>query len=68
MKLKRILAILGVIALVMLYASTLVFALIDHPQSNELLIVSIIGTFFIPIILYAIKLMNNALNKNNDDK
>jgi len=68
MKLKRILAILGVIGLVMLYASTLVFAIIDHPQSNELLIVSIIGTFFIPIILHAIKLMNNALNKNNNNK
>lgn len=49
---KRILAILGVILLVGMYAATLVFALIDSPWALDCLKVSIGLTIIIPILLW----------------
>lgn len=65
-KLKKILAVLGIIVLSGLYLSTLVFALMDSEESIKLLQVSIYLTITFPVILYAIGLIYKIINKNND--
>lgn len=63
-KAKRILALTGVILLVAMYVATLVFALIDSPQSFALLKASIYCTIVIPVIIYSGTLIfNNAARK-----
>ena len=49
---KQIAAILGVILLIGMYVATLVFALIDHPKTLELLKISIGFTILIPVLLW----------------
>ncbi len=53
MNLKRIFAILGLILLVCLYASTLVLALIGSPFSRQCLMAAIYCTIILPILIYA---------------
>lgn len=52
-KTKRILALAGVVLLVLMYVSTLVFAFIDHTRSMGFLKASIACTILVPVLLYA---------------
>ncbi|MDO4622703.1 MAG: hypothetical protein Q4B22_07100 [Eubacteriales bacterium] len=54
---KRILALIGIILLLALYGSTMVFALMDSPNSKGLFMASIFATFAIPILIYAMTLV-----------
>ncbi len=63
-KSKKLFAIIGIILLVGLYLSTLIFALIDTELGYTLLKVSISATIFFPVILYIMGLVYK-LNKNN---
>lgn len=56
-KVKRILALVGAILLFGMYASTLVFALIDHSSTMGLLKASIACTIIRPVLLYAYTLV-----------
>lgn len=60
-KLKRILALIGAILLIALYASTLVFSLMSGELAQRLLLASIFCTVAIPILLYAFMLMYKVL-------
>ena len=51
-KLKRILALLTVIVLVVLYAATLIFALIDSPWAFSMFKACIGMTVILPALLY----------------
>ena len=62
---KRILALVGAIALVLMYISTLVFALIDPSVSGGLLKASIACTVILPVLLYAYSLVYRLSKKNN---
>lgn len=64
-KTKRILAIIGVVLLVALYGSTLVFAIFDHTKSLGLLKASIACTILLPVLLYAYTLIYKLLNKKD---
>lgn len=63
-KLKKLLAILGIILLAGLYLSTLIFALMDSEESIKLLQASIYLTITFPVILYAISLIYKLLHKD----
>ncbi len=52
MNAKRVLAIIGIILLLALYASTLVFALMDSPNAQGLLMGAIFCTIAVPVILH----------------
>ena len=65
-KTKRILAAIGAFLLFAMYASTLVFALIDHPAAQDLLMASIACTIILPVLLYAFTLVYR-LTKSNED-
>ena len=51
-KVKRILALTGVLLLSCLYISTLVFALMGSPVSADVFKASVAATIIIPVLLY----------------
>ncbi len=61
---KKIIAILGIIALVGLYLCTLIFAFLDSELSFQLLQVSIFCSVAIPILLYVCNMLYKILNKD----
>lgn len=67
-KTKRILAVIGVILLVCLYLSTLLFAFIDHSQSQGLLKASIAATILLPVLLYGYTLIYKLTKGKDTDE
>ncbi len=67
-KIKRILALLGVILLLAMYGSTLVFALMDSPNSGNMLMASIYCTIVVPVFLYAVQLAAKAVKKKKESE
>ena len=67
-KLKRILALIGAILLICMYAATLVFALIDSPTADALLKASIAATILIPVLLYAFIVIARLLKDRGNDQ
>ena len=59
MKLKRILALAGVVVLVGLYVMTLVFAILGNGIFHKLFLASVAATIAIPIIIHLLFLLNN---------
>lgn len=64
-KTKRILAIIGVLLLLGLYLSTLLFAIFDNSKFMGFFKLSIACTFIVPVLLYAYTLFYK-LSKRND--
>ena len=58
---KRILAIIGIVLLVGMYLSTLIFVLIDSELAFTLFKASVLLTIAVPYLLYAIILIYRAL-------
>lgn len=67
-KTKRILAIIGVILLIALYGSTLLFAFIDTSKSLGLFKTSIALTILVPVLLYAYSLIYKLTKKQDDSE
>ncbi|HIY63547.1 MAG TPA: hypothetical protein H9730_08810 [Candidatus Mediterraneibacter stercoripullorum] len=64
---KRVLAFAGVIILICMYGSTLIFALMGSSRSTDLLMASVIATVIVPVLLYAFTLVTRLLNNHNTD-
>ena len=60
-KTKRILALAGAVLLVILYAATLIFALIDSPWAYDMFKICLGMTIILPVLLYAYNLMYLSL-------
>ena len=56
-KLRRILALAGIILLLALYASTLVFALMKSPSARGMLMAAVFATIAVPVFLYGVLLV-----------
>lgn len=67
-KVKRILAVIGVIFLAGLYISTLVFALLDSPAAAGLLRASVAATILVPVLLYAYIMIARLLKDRRQDQ
>ena len=52
MKSKRVLALTGAVILITLYVSSIIFALMDSPLAENLLLASLFCTIVIPAVLY----------------
>lgn len=65
-KKKRIFAWTGIILLVLMYLSTLIFALMKSDAAYDLFRASVACTILIPVILYACLLVYRLSNKNKD--
>ncbi len=64
-KLRRILALLGVVILVGMYVVTLVFALSSSPNANNMLMASIVCTVIVPCLLYGMILITRVLDNRH---
>ena len=58
---RRIVALIGIILLIGLYGSTLVFALMDSPAAKDLLMGAVFCTIAVPVLLYAMALAAKVL-------
>ena len=52
-KAKQILAIIGVILLVALYVTTLIFAITDNTGTMSMFVASVVATVVIPVLIWA---------------
>ena len=66
-KLKQITALIGVIALVGLYVSTLVLALIGSEEAINLLKVAVYATIVLPVLLWAYSFIYRLLKGKQND-
>lgn len=66
-KIKRILALLGAVSLILLYLCTLIFALLDAPIFQDLLKASVAATILIPVLLYGFLLFCRLNQDHTDD-
>ena len=66
-KMKRLLALITVVMLVLLYAATLIFALIDSPWAFSMFKACIGMTIILPALLYIYFWIYKVLNKKPDD-
>lgn len=66
-KIKRILAGSGAAFLILMYVSTLIFALIGSPNATKFLWASIASTIVLPVLLYGIQLAFRVTKNEDDD-
>lgn len=66
-KIQRILALLGVILLLAMYGSTMIFAISGNPDSTGWFKASIYCTIVVPVLLYAYALVYKHLKNRNQD-
>ena len=66
-KAKQILAIIGIIILVALYALTLIAAIFDNTKTMSYLSAAIGATIIIPVILWVIQMFYHLSNKPDDN-
>ncbi len=67
-KIKRIAAMVGVILLVGMYVATLVLALSSSPQTQNLLMASIVCTVVVPVLIYAMELVARVLGPADQEE
>lgn len=63
-KARQIIALIGVILLVLLYVSTLVFAIVDKSSSMKLFQTSVIATIIVPVLIWTVTFF---MKRNRDD-
>ena len=63
-KIKRLLAIIGILLLVSLYVITLVLALTDDPNTMAVFRASLYCTFLIPVLIWAYTFIYKLLKNN----
>lgn len=63
---KRILALAGVVILALLYVMTLVFAVIDDPNTMGMFKASIAMTIIVPIMIYGYQIVYRVLKDRAD--
>lgn len=68
MKFGRKSAIVCVILIVLLYASSIIFALMDSPYAQGLLLTSLFLTVVIPAFLYGVSMLLKLNRKNIEEE
>ena len=63
-KAKKILAIIGVILLVALYVTTLIFAITDNTGTMSMFVASVVATVVIPVLIWAYTFIFKLLKKH----
>lgn len=66
-KVKRVLAIVGILFLLSLYVITLVLALTDDPNTMDAFRASVYCTFLIPVLIWAYTFIYKLLKSNYGD-
>lgn len=67
-KIKRVLAIIGVVLIVCMYLVSFVSSLANWEFAHGLFLASLYCTFVIPVIIYIIQMIYRLTNKNRDEE
>ena len=67
-KIKRIIALIGVIFLLALYAGTLVLAIVGNENTFNLLRLAIYSTIVVPVLLWAYSFIYKLLKNHYSDR
>lgn len=67
-KVKRIMALLGVVVLAGMYIATLICAFLATPATKDMFMASAVATVMIPILLYVVQLIYKWLNHRTGEK
>lgn len=67
-KTVRVLAIIAIVLLVVLYLSSLVFALLNDPVADGLLKASFLATIALPVLLYVYTLMFKYAKQRKENR
>lgn len=67
-KIRKILAIIGIVVLIGMYVMTLISALLSGPDTEYLFKASIFCTVVIPVMLYAFGLITKLVKDSYDKK
>ena len=65
-KVKQMLAIIGVVFLLGLYATTFVMALTDNTETMQFFRASLFATFVIPVLMWTYSFIYKLIHKDND--
>lgn len=65
-KVKRILALVGVIFILALYGSTMFFAVTDNSDTMSMFKASVAATIIIPVLLWTYSFIFKLLKKNDE--
>lgn len=65
-KVKRILALVGVIFILVLYGSTMFFAVTDNSETMGMFKASVAATIIIPVLLWTYSFIFKLLKKNDE--
>lgn len=66
-KLRRIMAIAGIVILLSLYGVTLVAAIMAKPYANKLFITSIYCSLIIPVLIYGFMVVTRAFGRKEGE-
>ena len=66
-KIRRVLALTGVVLLLLLYGLTLVFALIGNPHTMTLFKGCVLATIIIPVLLWTYTIVYKMVRKSAED-
>lgn len=66
-KLKRIVALIGVVILFALYLITLVAAITAKPYANRLFVASVFCSLAVPVLIYGILLVSKVFGKKEGE-
>ena len=61
---KQILAIIGVVLLVALYVTTLIFAITDNTGTMSMFVASVVATVVIPVLIWAYTFIFQLIKKH----
>lgn len=63
-RVKQVLAIIGLVIIVGLYATTLILALSKNPNSHGMFLASIFATIMVPLIMYILSWIFKMVKKD----
>ncbi len=68
MKLKRILAVAGIILILSMYVIAIVSAFSDSPNSKSWLMAAVFSTVIVPIVIYTFQMVYRLLKPGDGDE
>ena len=66
-KMKRIIALTGVVFIAALYLITLILSFSKAPNADQWLMASLFATVAVPLFLYIMLWLSRVLNKNDEE-
>lgn len=67
-KVKRVLAVIGVILLIGLYLSTLILAIFEHSNTMNLFMASAAATVIIPVLIWTYSMIYRLIKERREEQ